>query len=195
VLTLEASAFKGREPDEDRLDLDLGAPDSWAARVSFAAGAWSGQISGGHLRQPEPNEPFDVTKFTASMAYHRLAWKGDLNLTVAAGRNQEFYGNKDAWLIEARGSDRRMRCTCAWSPQRRTSSPRVDCTRLASRIHISPRGGAATLGYARTIARRRAGRFSLGADATMHAVPRNLRDSYGARPFSVHAYLHWTFGR
>ena len=60
VLTFEASAFKGREPDEDRLDLDLGVPDSWAARVSFTSGAWSGQVSGGHLRQPEPNEPFDV---------------------------------------------------------------------------------------------------------------------------------------
>ena len=196
VLTLEASAFKGREPDEDRLDLDLGAPDSWAARVSFAGGAWSGQISGGHLRQPEPNEPFDVTKFTASMAYHRLAWKGDFNLTVAAGRNQEFYGNKDAWLMEG-----------AWQRSAHALHLRVESAEKNiltagglhppgfTHPHITSRVGAATLGYAHTIARARAGRFSLGADATMHAVPRNLRDSYGARPFSAHAYLHWTFGR
>jgi hypothetical protein len=196
ALTFEASAFKGREPDEDRLDLDLGAPDSWAARVSFASGAWSGQISGGHLRQPEPNEPFDVDRFTASMAYHRRAWDGDLDLTVAAGRNHEFYGNNDALLIEG-----------AWQRSQHAVHVRVESAEKNiltagglhppgfTHPHITSRVGAATLGYAHTMARTRAGRFNLGGDATMHAVPRNLRDSYGTRPFSVHLYLHWTLGR
>ena len=31
---LEGSIFHGREPDEDRWDLDLGALDSWSARLS-----------------------------------------------------------------------------------------------------------------------------------------------------------------
>jgi hypothetical protein len=196
VLTFEASAFKGREPDEDRLDLDLGVPDSWAARVSFSGGAWSGQVSVGHLRQPEPNEPFDVTRYTASVAHHRRAWEGDLDLTVAAGRNHEFYGNNDALLVEA-----------AWQRSAHAVHVRVESAEKNiltagglhppgfTHPHITSRVGAATAGYAHTLARTRAGRFNAGGDATMHAVPRNLRDSYGTRPYSVHVYLHWTFGK
>lgn len=195
-LMLEASAFKGREPDEDRLDLDLGVPDSWAARMSFTAGAWSGQISGAHLRRPEPNEPFDVVRLTASAAYHRRAWNGDLDFTVAAGRNQEFYGDKDAVLVEG-----------AWRRPTHAVHVRVESAEKNiltagglhppgfTHPHITSRIGAATAGYAYTVARTRAGVFSLGGDATMHAVPRNLQDSYGTRPFSAHVYLHWTFHR
>lgn len=50
---LEAGAFHGSEPDENRLDLDTAALDSYGARLSWADGPWSFQISGGHLKTPE----------------------------------------------------------------------------------------------------------------------------------------------
>jgi len=191
---LEGSVFKGREPDEDRLDLDLGTPDSWAARASWSGNGWYVQASGGHLRQPEVNEPFDVTRLTASIGFDTRAWNGDLSVTAAVGRNQEFYGNMDAWLAEG-----------AWQRSAHAVHVRVESAEKNiltagglhppgfTHPHITSRVGAATAGYAYTVARSRAGTFSPGADVTMHAVPPNLRDSYGSRPYSIHIYLHWAY--
>ena len=62
---MEASVFRGREPDEDRVRLDMGALDSVSARVSWRVGnrlrerlaahalrleqAWHGRHSPGQL--------------------------------------------------------------------------------------------------------------------------------------------------
>src|SRR5205823_4847638 len=67
---VETSWFRGREPDEQRTDLDLGALDSWSVRASWTRGRWSAQASGGHLNNPEITAPGrDVTRLTASVAY------------------------------------------------------------------------------------------------------------------------------
>ena len=196
ALGLEASMFKGREPDEDRVGLDVGMPDSWSARVSWSQDSWYVQASGGHLKQPEPNEPFDVTRVTASAGFAGRAWSGDLNVTIAAGRNVEFYGNMDAWLAEA-----------SWRRARHAVHVRVESVEKniltagglhppgSTHPHITSRVGAATIGYAIRVADTQAGTFSPGADVTLHAVPMNLRDSYGDRPVSFHVYVHWTVGR
>ncbi len=76
----EASAFHGREPDQDRFDIDFGALDSAAARVSWNRGAWSAQVSAATLTQPELITPYDAKRVTASLAYTsggpENAWHG-----------------------------------------------------------------------------------------------------------------------
>jgi hypothetical protein len=72
----EASAFNGREPDERRHDLDLAAPDSFSARLSFLPSASVAlQVSAGRLQDAELHEGSlprtDVTRTTASVSYHR----------------------------------------------------------------------------------------------------------------------------
>jgi hypothetical protein len=67
---VEASAFNGREPDERRTDLDLGAFDSVAGRLSFLpTERLALQISAAHLREattdfPVASQP-PVTRATA----------------------------------------------------------------------------------------------------------------------------------
>ena len=56
-LGIEAGAFHGQEPDEDRLDLDTAALDSYGVRGSWADGPWQFQVSGGHLKTPERKSP------------------------------------------------------------------------------------------------------------------------------------------
>src|SRR5262249_24422275 len=54
ALKLEASAFNGREPDEDRYDLDLDGFDSFSARLTAnPTDEWSLQVSYGRLGGPE----------------------------------------------------------------------------------------------------------------------------------------------
>jgi hypothetical protein len=90
----EGSAFNGRDADERRVDLDFGALDSVAARVSFlATGNLVVQLSAGRLR--EVRSPFIVeplgtdTRATASASYHRpLAANGIWATTLAYGFNR-----------------------------------------------------------------------------------------------------------
>src|SRR5262249_27029072 len=91
----EASLFNGREPDDQRTDLDFGAMDSWATRLWFVpTRRLAFQVSGGHLREAEADEDggprVDVDRLTASGTYHqsfgnRSIWA----TTIGWGRNAE----------------------------------------------------------------------------------------------------------
>ena len=89
----EASAFNGREPDERRTDLDLGAFDSVSGRVSFVATERLAlQVSGGRMREARTDFPFQgqdpVTRMTASAMYHvPLGSDGIWATTIAYGSN------------------------------------------------------------------------------------------------------------
>jgi hypothetical protein len=99
---LDASLFNGREPDEERYDLELRSLDSESVRVTFnPTPSWSLQASRGWLDSPEQLEPgVDVVRTTASVIYHH---SGDApwEVALAWGRNEE--GDEpasDAWLLD-----------------------------------------------------------------------------------------------
>jgi hypothetical protein len=89
----EASMFNGREPDEERRDLDLGPLDSISGRITFLpSDRVALQVSAGHLREAEaefpPDPRSDVNKATASATYHRpLEGNGFWATTLAYGLN------------------------------------------------------------------------------------------------------------
>jgi hypothetical protein len=111
---LETSVFNGREPDDNRADLDLAALDSISGRVTFLpTNRIALQISAGHLREahPEfaPRPPSDVDRATASAIYHRpLGPRGIWATTLAWGVNSGivviptgvFDATTHAWLLE-----------------------------------------------------------------------------------------------
>lgn len=82
---LAFSGFHGREPDSrNRWDIDGGNIDSWSVR-----GTWeptqniSAQVSTGHLTDPEREQPGNVQRTTASVAYST----GDWSSSAIAGWN------------------------------------------------------------------------------------------------------------
>jgi hypothetical protein len=89
----EASVFNGREPDESRVDLDLGRFDSVAARLSFLpTDRLALQLSAARLRDVWTEFPFPdqdpATRVTASAVYHRpFGTNGIWATTVALGMN------------------------------------------------------------------------------------------------------------
>ncbi len=92
---LEGSWFNGREPDEDRYDLDLRSPDSYSTRVSVNPHRnWSMQASYGYLASPEPLAPeVSIQRLTASaMHTQRFGMKRQWSSTVAFGRNMPSAG-------------------------------------------------------------------------------------------------------
>jgi hypothetical protein len=100
---LEASAFNGREPDENRYDIEMRALDSYSVRASYNPSArWSLQGSFGRLASPEALEPsVSVRRSTVSVSYNApLAqwWQ----TTLAFGHNAPSAGDaSDAWLLES----------------------------------------------------------------------------------------------
>ena len=104
---VEGSLFNGREPDENRWDLDLAALDSFSGRISFApSDDFVLQVSAGHLNEAESGEGglprVDVDRVTASVTYHRRLGAGDLwATTLAWGRNEESGVGSHAILLES----------------------------------------------------------------------------------------------
>jgi hypothetical protein len=90
---LEASVFNGREPDDRRKDLDLGAFDSVSGRVSWLpTPRLALQASAGHLTEAEQQfAPYPRTsndRVTASLLYQRPAGSsGWWASTIAYGLN------------------------------------------------------------------------------------------------------------
>jgi hypothetical protein len=187
--TLEGSWFRGREPDENRTDLDLGAFDSYSLRLGWARGAWSAQASGAALTMPELTTPYDAKRLSASLSYQeparRLAW------TVAFGQNREIHGNLEAYLLEGRMQLRARDAVFA-----RAESVAKDILDAGFHPagtfhrHRQSQVGAFTLGYLRDLWTASDRRLGIGGDVTGYLVPENLREAYGA-PVSFHVFLRY----
>ncbi|MBS0332124.1 MAG: hypothetical protein JSS35_05110 [Proteobacteria bacterium] len=101
---LEASAYNGREPDQHRYDIESGALDSTALRLSWnPTRNWSLQASWADEISPEQLEPgVDQHKVSASAIYtvdlgeHRW-W----STTAAWGRRSSEGVDLDAWVLES----------------------------------------------------------------------------------------------
>lgn len=87
---MEASAFRGREPDQDRWGFETPGLDSYSFRLSVNPSPYVAlQISGGHLEDPEVLHPgANLTRLTASLMYSRPWRGGAIDAMAAWGRNK-----------------------------------------------------------------------------------------------------------
>lgn len=100
---IEASRFHGREPDQHRFDIETGALDSTAVRVSWNPSAnWSLQASWADQKSPEQIHPEDdERRWSASALYARDTTLGKVAATLAWGRRTASHGPElDAFLVE-----------------------------------------------------------------------------------------------
>ena len=103
----EGSVFNGREPDENRTNIEFAALDSVSGRLwLMPASRWALQASVGRLTEAEPSETaaqgIDVTRATASATYHRAFRDNSIwATTVAWGRNAEPEHATNALLVES----------------------------------------------------------------------------------------------
>jgi hypothetical protein len=193
IVTVEASAFRGREPDEDRLDIEMGKLDSYAGRIWFRTGPWAAQVSGGHLKQPDVTEASDLNRYTASVEY--IDGDRPLKFTAVFGMNHHPNQNGSdvkefAWLADVawrvrpadllyfRGeiADKDILEAGGYDPPE------------FSHAHPLSRVGALTVGYQRRFAQFEHGHIGLGADVTVYRTPANLLTPYG-HPVSFHVFL------
>lgn len=192
---LEVSAFQGREPDENRRDLDLGPLDSVSARASWTSGPWRAQVSNAWRASPEPLEPGDVLTSTASVEFarHSSATSRGWAWTAGVGRNvRSSVVDHTEWGALLEGA-------VFVTPTLRVYSRAelvdrfilVDfdyAARTGKERHFRSRIGAWLVGAQREVLRAPLVSAALGLDVTLHGTPANLRDSYGS-PVSWHVYV------
>jgi hypothetical protein len=192
--TIEASAFRGEEPDENRLNIERPTLDSWAARIGYRRGAWSAQFSGGRLKTPEWFEPYDETRLTASIGYDGAIGSKRLDATLAWGENREdivVNGVSDGYLLEWN-----LEATPRLALYGRSEIALKELFGLGlhpfgfQHPHIYSHFDTLTLGLVHDFMTRRWARIGVGGDVTLyHMSPDMLQYYEGSRSF--HVFARW----
>jgi hypothetical protein len=187
---LEGSWFRGKEPDENRTNIDFGPLDSYSGRLSFAPTRnWIMQISSGYLTHPEEREPGDLIRSTASLHYNRPLPFGNWASALVWGQNQSLVESpppvKTGLLLES---------ALDWAEQNHLYGryERVDKEGLVVGIpgEIGPisRIHALTLGVIRDLNQEPAV-IGIGGDVTLYRLPRELDAAYGTMPLSFRVFV------
>jgi hypothetical protein len=192
--TVEASAFRGEEPDENRTNIDRPKLNSWSSRVSWKRGPWQAQVSGGLLHEPEWFEPYNQTRITASVGFNGDIGSRRLDSLLAWGKQIEYNGfnNKaDSYLLEWD-----LHATDKLALFGRTEKVRKEIFGLGyhpkglNHPHAYSDINAFTFGLIRDVVFDRWGRFGLGADATAYLMSPDLVPYY-ENSHSYHVFLRW----
>jgi hypothetical protein len=184
---LEASAFNGREPNEERWSIQLAALDSYSGRVSVApARDWTAQYSVGRLEKPEALEPGSQWQQTASVEYNRPLSAGNWATSLVWGRVHKLSDgvNLNGYVLESTLNF--LRRNYAF-----TRVELVDKDELfpQAAVHPAYRIGAYTFGGTRDLVQTRAWQLGLGADVTVYSKPAVLDEAYGSYPVSFQVFL------
>ena len=186
----EASAFRGREPDENRWGIESPKLDSHSFRLSLnPAPSWSLQASYGRLNSPEQLEPdVDVDRTTASAIYATDWPSGHWETTLAWGRNRNRPGpTLDAIALESAVQLR----------QKHTLFARVERVEKNELFPESdPRDGQVfdvgevSAGYRFDFLRSTHAALGIGALGSVSIVPRSIQDDYDGNPISGMLFAH-----
>jgi hypothetical protein len=177
---VEASRFNGREPDEDRWDIETGPLDSTAARLSVnPTRNLSLQASWARLVSPEQLAPGEgETRWSGSAIWtRRLGGKGWWSTTFAWGRRVTDHEKLDAFTFESAAG------FGSWTLFGRAE--RVETNELLqSGAHHGPVFEVAKLsaGLIRDIRLNERVRLGLGGLYAANFVQRALEASYGGDP-------------
>jgi hypothetical protein len=199
---IEASAFHGAEPDEERWDLDGGSIDSASVRLNVEPSPrWSMQVSTGYLGKPEKLEPGDERRTTASVSYTLPLRGGAWSSTAVWGQiyKESHDMTLSSWLAES--------TVRLWN--RHHLSGRVE---IADKDELFPhphpsneverpalpvatfRVTSMTIGYTFDAVVGRRFRAGVGANTTIYDFPELLEGFYGENPRSTMLFLRVRLG-
>jgi hypothetical protein len=172
----EASQFTGREPDEDRYDIERPRMDSTALRASWNPGDnWSLQASWADVESPEQLEPdVDEERLSASLLYGRALDGGrSWSATLAWGHKNPNEGEStDALALEA-----------AWEPaadwQLFARAEWIESPELGEDHHDIHEVAKLSVGARREFELTERLRLGVGALYTVNDVDAALAPSYG----------------
>jgi len=190
-VAIEGSMFHGREPDENRYDIEIGPLDSWSTRLWFRPGAeWTFEASRGVLHEPEQLEPGDQRRTNVSASWLRTRGSGFTAVTAAFGATERTYSTVHALLAEA--THQIGRTALYGRAEHLTVEKEI---LLIPQVVHRPHPGelvdpitAVTAGLVRDVASVGGFTIGLGADASVFRVPELLQFTHGEHPRSFHVF-------
>lgn len=191
---LDGSLFTGREPDENRFNIDKPRFDSYSIRLSWNPTERTAmQVSHGFLKSPESLEPeHDLWRTTASLIYNRpINRESNWATTIVWGMNKPI--DEDAQHSLLGESELQIKDTFFYTRVEFIQKPAVDLG-LVSEEHRLFLVRTFTLGAARNIITAGNMYLALGAQGTVYGVEEDLQSLYGTRPFSLGIFLRLSPG-
>jgi hypothetical protein len=184
---VEGSFFNGREPDEDRWDIELTRLDSYSGRLTWnPTPELSAQVSGAYLDSPEELHPHDhLRRATASLSHlAKISEKTHLATTLGWGRNDSDHGTTDAWLLESAYMAEKFSIFGRAEYVEKTGE---ELTLLPDDRKIPLK--QLTLGATRELVKGKPWQLALGGALTYTFKPDDLDASYGRHPVGVWIFL------
>jgi hypothetical protein len=184
---LEGSWFNGREPNQNRWDIEHFHLDSYSGRLSWnPAKEWSAQVSFGYLASPEELHPREDEHRTtlSAMKTHPLANGRVVATTVAWGQNRSDVRQSNAFLIE----------TDWQATDRYTLFGRVEYVqKTGEELNLQPTAAEfdvtqASLGIIQELAQGRKV-LGIGTEVTYSFAPDSLQGLYGQHPIGYWIFL------
>ena len=190
---VEASAFRGAEPDEQRWDIETPKLDSWSVRATLTPSPnWAMQLSHGRIKQPEANHPGeDEARTTVSVHYN--SGTGLAAMAAFSAKNRLPGDTLTAWLAEAN-----------WDVTRRHSLfARVENVANDELFpdHADPlhdqkfRVTKLQAGYAYSVPLGQVATLALGGSAAQYLNPAALNAAYGSNPLGYTLFAKLTLGQ
>lgn len=187
---IEGSAFRGREPDEDRYDIERPKLDSYSARLSFNPDDnWSFQVSAGTLKSPEAlHANVDETRITASGTYNQpFGENNNWATTLAWGRKINDPGLRlDGFLLES-AVTLNERHTIFARAERADESELFDAP--SPLAHQAFAVNKLSLGYIRDFRIAEHVKFGVGGLVSGYDYPDRLTPEYGGDPLSYMVFV------
>ena len=194
---LEGSSFTGREPDENRYDLDKPKFDSWSGRLSFNPSAnWAFQVSHGFIKSPEwlhPDE--DVHRTTASAIFSKKLKASSINATAVWGMNKiKEHNGENAILVEGEWRKNKLAVFSRYEWIQKS----IEELDLSETIYghgaVFP-VNAITAGFNYDLLNIGQTRLAGGGQFTLYHADERLNSLYGRNPMAVEVYLRLYPGR
>jgi hypothetical protein len=197
---IEGSGFRGKEPNENRWNIDMGPIDSWSSRLTWQPNSnWVAQVSGARIHRPETIHVDDVVRATASLHYTRpvpgtQGWSSSL----IWARNYKTIGKyaTNSVLAETVVPLKRHNLFTAraeWSQRDELFEYDHD---LAHELFEKTgkrafNVGALTLGYTREFGSMGPVRAAAGFNVTTYSIAAALQPFYGSRPVGASVFLRF----
>lgn len=180
---LEGSVFNGREPDEQRWDIDPIRLDSYSGRATFNPNAnWSFAAGYGYLKNSEPGVADEPThRATASVLNgKKIGADGQWASAVVWGANSHHGEHlTNSVLLESEMVVDRRNTVFARAEWVQKSAEDLVLTGFPPDQIFSV--GALSVGYIADFKRWTGATLGIGGMATVNAVPRSLAPTYGSR--------------
>jgi hypothetical protein len=204
IARVEASGFHGREPDEHRWEMQQGAIDSWATRLTVQPGRnWSGQYSYARIHSPEQLFPAEnQERMTSSVMYNRPLARGNWASTALWGRTRDLApsgfaspsasAKENSYLLES--TLRFARSNYVWTRIENAGrsnellngeKPFPSSFVEQPLTHVQ----AYTFGYDHEVKLLPRIESAIGAQVTVYGVGRPLQPIYGSDPIGINVFV------